>query len=108
MTATEPICANPDCHNPVTHQPPTGRRAIYCSVTCRPSTKRTRQPITIEIDHPHHSTDGRPAERVWTVQLRRGQHTVTIADNVGWPTASALAGQLEQLLHPRQERGAPR
>jgi hypothetical protein len=32
------------------------------------------------------------------VQLRRGQHTVTIANNLGWPTANALAHELTNIL----------
>lgn len=106
---TDRTCANPSCDQPVPSRTTPGRPYTYCSIRCRPSAQRTPRTITVEIDHPDHSPDGRPAERVWTVRLRRGTRTVTIADNLGWPTATALADQLEQLLRPaRQERGAPR
>jgi hypothetical protein len=44
---------------------------------------------------------------VWTVRLRRGQQVVVIADDLGWPSANALAGQLDDLLRPgsRQKGG---
>lgn len=106
---TDKTCAADGCERPVPTRTTPGRPFTYCSVACRPSKKNTTTAVTVEIDHPDHSPDGRPAERVWTVRLRRGHHTVTIADSLGWPTANALAGQLEQLLHPpRQERGAAR
>jgi hypothetical protein len=92
-------CARPGCPNPVPRNT-TGRPAIYCSPTCRPSWRRpSRRRITIDIDHPNTSPDGRPTERVWTVTLRRGLHTVVIADNLGWPSARALAQQLEHVLY---------
>jgi hypothetical protein len=104
---TDRTCAADGCERPVPTRTTPGRPSIYCSPACRPSAKRAGRTVTVEIDHPDHSPDGRPAQRVWTLRLRRGTHT--IADNLGWPTASALAGQLQQLLHPTPpERGAPR
>jgi hypothetical protein len=109
MTTNQRTCAADGCDQPVPARTTPGRPFTYCSPDCRPSTKRADRTVTVEIDHPDRSPDGRPAERVWTVRLRRGTHTVTIADNLGWPTATALAHQLEQLLSPsRQRRGAPR
>jgi hypothetical protein len=95
-------CAAAGCANPV----PVGTRgrpAIYCSAACRPSGQR-RPGIAVELDHPTESPDGRPPERVWAVRLRRGQHIVVIADGLGWPTATALAQQLQDLLAPRRQR----
>jgi hypothetical protein len=110
MTANQRTCANPDCDNIVPRRQRTGRPAIYCSTSCRPSAQHTAPTITVEIGHPDRSPDGRPPQRVWTVRLRRGTHTVTIADNLGWPTAAALAEQLDSLIHgqPSQKRDAPR
>ncbi|MGI8984749.1 MAG: hypothetical protein ACR2HM_09505 [Acidimicrobiales bacterium] len=56
--------------------------------------------VLVEVDHPDASPDGRPPERVWIVRLRRGQQVVVIADDLGWPSAHALAGALGDLLHP--------
>jgi hypothetical protein len=98
-------CAADGCHNPV----PTGRGrpAIYCSPTCRPSWRPARRrQITVELANPDTSPDGRPADRVWIVRLRRADKAVTIADNLGWPSASALAGQLEAVLYPTRKEGA--
>lgn len=100
-------CANPGCDNPLPAPNHTGRPAIYCSPACR---KRRRHPpagksddsvgdaIVVELDHPATSTDGRPPQRIWTLRLRRRQHSVTIAEGLGWPTANALAQQLRHLL----------
>lgn len=106
---TDRTCAAPGCDRPVPIRTTPGRPFTYCSPTCRPSKKPTTSPLTVEIDHPDRSPDGRPADRVWAVRLRRGPMAVTIAGDLGWPTATALADQLQQLLHPtRPERGAPR
>lgn len=75
-----------------------GRPAIYCSPTCRPP--RPQPKLVVEVDHPDTSPDGRRVQRVWSVRLRRGQRIVVIADDLGRPSARALAGQLEDLLRP--------
>jgi len=82
-----------------------GRPFIYCSRECRPNHRRPA--IRVEVDHPDTSPDGRPVQRVWTVRLRRGQRVVVIADDLGWPSAKALAGELNDLLRPasRQKGG---
>ncbi len=106
MTTPAPVCASPGCDKAVPRRPGPGRPAIYCSPECR---ARRRQPsIVVELDHPELSPDGRPVTRVWTVRLRRSDHVVVIADNLGWPTANALACQLDHLLHPapHQNRAA--
>jgi hypothetical protein len=74
---------------------------VYCSPECRPKHPRSR--IAVEVDHPESSPDGRPVERVWTVRLRRGQDVVVIADDLGWPSANALAGALDDLLRPSSQ-----
>jgi hypothetical protein len=101
------VCARPGCDNPLPPSPGRGRPPIYCSPACRPSLRHPSSRLNVEIDHPDHSPDGRPADRVWTVRLRRGQRTVTIADNLGWPSATALAAQLDDLLIPRPRHRHP-
>ena len=91
-------CAAPGCDKVVVRRPGPGRPAIYCSPACRASPLRPA--IVVEVDHPEASTDGRDARRVWTVRLRRGRRVVVVAENLGWPSASALAGQLDDLLGP--------
>ncbi len=95
-------CASPRCDNLVPRRPGPGRPAIYCSANCRPGHRQPK--ILVEIDHPDTSPDGRPVQRVWTVQLRRGQQVVVIANNLGWPSANALAAQLHNLLHPTPQQ----
>jgi hypothetical protein len=93
-------CAAPGCDQPVHRTNHTGRPAIYCSPNCRPSHNPTprRAQVVVEVEHPDISPDGRPADRVWTVQLRRGEHRVVIANDLGWPSANALARGLTDLL----------
>lgn len=98
-------CAAHGCTNPVIRQP-RGRPAIYCSPACRPSRRTARPRLQVEIGHPDTSPDGRPTDRVWTVQLRRGPRTVTIADNLGWPSAATLADQLHDLITNPRDKGA--
>ena len=64
--------------------------------------------MVVEVEHPDVSPDGRPADRVWTVRLRKSDHVIVIADDLGWPTANALARELNDLLHnnPAQTGGA--
>ncbi len=102
MTPEDADCATPGCANPVPRRPGPGRPTIYCSPACRPN--RRRPQVHVEIDHPDTSPDGRPVQRVWTVRLRRGEHIVVIANDLGWPSANALAGQLDDLLHPNPQQ----
>jgi len=97
------ICAAAGCDNPVLRRPGPGRPAIYCSPDCRPT--RCRPGIVVEVEHPDESPDGRQPQRVWTVRLRRGRRVVVIADSLGWPSAHALAAQLEDLLGRARQRG---
>lgn len=105
MTTATVACVAPGCANLVPRSPRAGRPAVYCSPECR---NKPRQPkLVVEIDHPDTSPDGRPVQRVWAVRLRRGQRVVVIANDLGWPSATALAAQLEDLLHHRpQQNGA--
>ena len=91
-------CVAPGCANLVARSPRPGRPAVYCSPECRTKPRQPR--IIVEVDHPDASPDGRPVQRVWAVRLRRGQRVVVIADGLGWPSATALAGQLDDLLRP--------
>ena len=45
--------------------------------------------------------DERPTGRVWSVQLRRGTHTVVVATELGRPSAENLAAQIGALLNDR-------
>lgn len=98
MTRAPVDCAAPGCVNLVPRSTGPGRPAVYCSPACRPNHPRPK--ILVEVDHPNISPDGRPVERVWTVRLRRGKDIVVIADDLGWPSANALAGALDDLLRP--------
>ncbi|HVA75058.1 MAG TPA: hypothetical protein VNF71_10910 [Acidimicrobiales bacterium] len=102
-------CAAPDCEQPVHRTNRTGRPAIYCTPACRPSRNRTprQNQITVEVEHPEASPDGRPTERVWAVRLKRGDQIVEIADGLGWPSATALARALDNLLDARPRPAAP-
>lgn len=100
-----PTCAREGCDEVVVRKP-RGRPARYCSPSCRPGARPARRPpVLVEVAHPDTSPDGRPASRVWTVTLRRGAHVVVIANDLGWPSAHALARQLEDLLNPVPRRG---
>ncbi len=63
--------------------------------------------VAIEVDNPDTSPDGRPVSRVWTVRLRKDHRTVTVADGLGWPSANALARQLDDLLAPHPNAADP-
>jgi hypothetical protein len=84
--------------------PPTtrGRPALYCGPSCRPSQKS--KSIAIEVLNPDESPNGRPAERTWTVRLRRGKRFVVIANGLGWPSASTLARELNDFFEVQHRR----
>jgi hypothetical protein len=101
MTAT---CRATGCTNPVVANQ-RGRPALYCSPKCRSSYSRSRR-LTVEVEHPETCPDGRPPERVWMVRLRRGCRTVVVGEALGWPSAHALAGELNELLTgPTRQKG---
>jgi hypothetical protein len=97
------ICAAPGCDNAVP-LPRRGRPAVYCSPTCRPSRGSRPSSLTVEVDHPEECSDGRAVARVWTVSLRRGRRRVVVAEDLGWPSANALASALDDLITPRPRR----
>ena len=100
------VCAAAGCTNPLPATRRTGRPALYCTPACRPSHKRGRGPrpagLTIELVDTNQDTS--PPSRnphPWAVRLRRGPHTVTVADHLGRFTATALANDLQHLIHPQ-------
>lgn len=104
-TPAPTTCARSGCENLLIRKPK-GRPARYCSSACRPSAPPSRRRgVVVEVEHPDTSPDGRPVGRVWTVTLRRGARAVVIAADLGWPSAHALARQLEELLRPVPRRG---
>jgi hypothetical protein len=58
--------------------------------------------LTVEVDHVHDESGGRPLGRVWIVKLRRGRDEVVVATELGRPSADDLAGQIARLISPRQ------
>jgi hypothetical protein len=86
-----------------------GRPPIYCTPACRPSHKNhpQRGHISVELGQTDDDTTDNPG-RSWTVTLRRGQRTVTIGHDLGRFAATALANDLQQLIHPQtQHQGGP-
>ena len=106
MPGSNIACARPGCPRPAAPRQSRGRPPIYCTPACRAAAQRRPDagPILVEIDHTS-PEPGRPSGRVWLVRLRRGQHTVTIATNLGRPTANTLAHQIAQLLRTRTHQG---
>ncbi|MHB8450486.1 MAG: hypothetical protein ACYDAQ_08575 [Mycobacteriales bacterium] len=107
MTA-ERTCAAAGCDNPVERlDGQTGRPRIYCSPTCRPSMggRQDRYRISVQVDQDQDGRDGPDPGRSWVVRLRRGQRTVIVGEALGRFAATALAGELRNLLHPRPRGG---
>lgn len=105
---TTAVCAGPGCHRPPRPFTGRGRPPIYCSDSCRTRAARRpeRGPVIVEITHPPTPHRQRPTGRVWTVQLRRGPHTVTIAGDLGHATARSLADQIANILRTSPTEGA--
>ena len=80
-TPPERRCAGPGCTSPLVLAA-TGRPARSCSPACRAAAHRA----------------DRPPERSWTVRLRRGQRSVTVAIGLRRPDADRLASQVAELL----------
>lgn len=99
MSATR-TCAAKGCDRPVPERIGRGRPFIYCSPSCRPSAGRTtiREALVAEIDHLPTTENVRPAGRIWSVRLRRGKRSVTIAEELGRPSADHLVAQINALL----------
>ena len=102
MTRLSDTCAAPGCDNPITRTGRPGRPQRYCSPTCRHATNKATATghVVVEIDHEPMPDNTRPTGRVWTVQLRRADHTVIIATELGRPSADHLANQIRDLLNP--------
>jgi hypothetical protein len=99
-------CARPGCANPVVRRPGrTGRPPIYCSPACRPSRRADRGQISVEIDQDDDARPGLDPGRSWIVRLRRGRRTVIVGRDLGRFAATALTGELHQLLHPTRQEG---
>ena len=93
------ICAAEGCTNVVPKRMGRGRPFIYCAPTCRPTApKHHPPPLEVEVEHEPTPADERPTGRVWSVQLRRGTHTVVVATELGRPSAENLAAQINVLL----------
>jgi len=93
-------CAAKGCDNPVPERIGPGRPFIYCSASCRPSAGRTttRGNLVAEIDHLPTTENVRPTGRIWSVRLRRGQRSITIAEELGRPSADHLVAQINALI----------
>jgi hypothetical protein len=105
---THNVCARPGCDRPARPFTGRGRPPLYCSDTCRARAARRpdRGPVLVEITHPPTTRRQRPVGRVWTVQLRRGAQTVTVAADLGHTSARALADQIAEILHTTPTNGA--
>ena len=100
MSATTRTCAADGCENPVPRGTGRGRPFIYCSASCRPTAKQTSSlaPLVAEIDHAPTIDNVRPAGRIWSVRLRRGIRIVTLAEELGRPSADHLVAQINELI----------
>lgn len=100
------LCAADGCTNPVPATGRPGRPAIYCSPACRPGRKpgnRRRTPaLTVEVVDTNNTNPPGRNPHSWTVRLRRGAVAVTVADHLGRFTATALADDLQHLIHPKE------
>jgi hypothetical protein len=96
-------CAALDCHVALPDYTGRGRPRLYCSARCRSAGRGAgRTTLSVEVDHSGDDDAGRPIGRVWLVRLRRGAEEVTVASELGRPTADHLAGQIAQLIDGRQ------
>jgi len=95
------ICAADSCHNevPTKHRP--GRPSIYCSPECRPSFVGRGSGVTVAVGHEPTADDARPSGRIFFVELRKGKHSVVVANEIGRPSAEDLARRVNEVLHPR-------
>ncbi len=97
-------CTAPGCHAALPAYTGRGRPRLYCSARCRSAGRGTvrRTTLRVEVDHIGDAAAGRPIGRVWLVRLRRGAEGVTVAAELGRPTADHLASQIAQLIDGRQ------
>jgi hypothetical protein len=92
-------CAAKGCENPVPARIGRGRPFTYCTV-CRPPKERMHVTTSLvaEIDHVPTTENVRPAGRIWIVRLRRGTRSVTVAEELGRPSADHLVRQINELI----------
>lgn len=120
------VCATPGCDNPVAvRRGTTGRPPIYCSRACRLALRVARRrphpdPITSEPDkitvesgdqitvEISQTPDDPTPMRSWTVTIHRGQRAVTVGHGLGRFAATALTGDLQQLLNPNTQQNGGR
>ncbi len=95
------VCAAAGCGEPLPARTGRGRPRLYCSARCR-STAAPRTTLSVEVDHELDDSVGRPTGRIWLVRMRRGKRTVVVASDLGRPSADHLAGQIADLIGPRQ------
>jgi hypothetical protein len=102
-------CTAPGCHVALPDYNGRGRPRLYCCARCRSAGRAAARHATlnVEVDHTGGDDAGRPIGRVWLVRLRRGTETVTVATELGRPTADHLAGQIAQLIDGRQRASGP-
>ena len=103
MSAGSPpqkLCAAPGCTTPVERRHRRGRPPIYCSPSCRGTAhaKQPRPTIVVEVDHEPTADNLRPTGRVWLVRLRRGAKSITVATDLGRPSADHLAGEITAVI----------
>ena len=104
--SAERICAADGCENTVVRSRRPGRPAIYCSPQCRPSRIAGPGPaVAVEVVQDDEHDDGSQAGRHWVVRLQRGHDSVTIGQDLGRFSASALAGDLRRLFEPARQGG---
>lgn len=95
-----PGCAAPNCGNPCPATT-TGRPARYCSKACRARAHRHRHasvPAVAEVARGSATSRGRPEERSWLVQIRRGDHCVIVTIGLRRAPADRLAEKINNLL----------
>lgn len=104
MTAPAKTCAAPGCTKAVERRHRRGRPPIYCSPACRASShalSAKTSTLVVEVDH-EQTDDARPAGRVWLVRLRRGSRAVTVASELGRPSADHLAAEISTVIAGQQ------
>ena len=95
-TLPTPVCVTPGCDKPAAARNATGRPPIYCGPRCRPTAGRQRS-AAIVVEIAHTPAQSRPVGPVWTVTLRRGQRSVTVAD-LGRFGAEDLAQRIADIV----------
>jgi hypothetical protein len=92
-------CAAEGCGNPVPARTGRGHPFTYCPACRAPRhRKNPTASVVAEIDHTPTTENARPAGRIWSVRLRRGTRTVTVAEELGRPSADHLVAQINALI----------